>query len=127
MMPMRDAKFLSKIVVVWFGLMGLPAYADNNDPLIDKRDAQAWLKKIQSAGQTLNYSGTFVYQQANQVRTSRITHVVDGKNELEKLEILDGKPREYLRNNEEITCYMPESRTVLIEKQFTPTPDFFPA
>jgi sigma-E factor negative regulatory protein RseB len=125
MIPKQQAMLLLKFVVVWFGLMGLSARADNSDPLVDKRDAQSWLKKIQSAGQKLNYSGTFIYQQANQVRTSRITHVVDGKNELEKLEILDGKPREYFRNNDEITWYMPESRTVLIEKRYTP--DFFPA
>jgi sigma-E factor negative regulatory protein RseB len=125
MIPIRRTKLFLKFAVVWFGLMGLSAYAANNEALTDKRDAQTWLKKIQSAAHKLSYSGTFVYQQANQVRTSRITHVADGKNELEKLEILDGKPREYIRNNEEITCYMPESRTVLIEKRFTP--DFFPA
>lgn len=125
MIPMRQTKLWSKFVVVLFGLMALSAYADNSDPLVEKRDAQAWLKKIQSAAQKLNYSGTFVYQQANQVRTSRITHVVDGKNELEKLEILDGKPREYIRKNEVVATYILESRTILVEKGFTQ--DFFPA
>jgi sigma-E factor negative regulatory protein RseB len=125
MIPMRQARALMGCVVVCFGLVGLSsAYADP-DPLVEQRDAQAWLKKIQSAAQKLNYSGTFVYQQANRMHASRITHVQDGKNELEKLEILDGKPREYIRTNEQVTCYMPESRTLQIEKRSTP--DFFPA
>lgn len=87
--------------------------------------AQAQLKRLQSAAQRLSYSGTFVYQQANQMRTSRITHLLAGKNELEKLEVLDGKPREYLRNNDDVACYMPDAKTVLIEKRVTR--DVFPA
>lgn len=82
-------------------------------------------KKMQAAAQKYNYSGTFVYQQANQMRTSRITHLLEGKNELEKLEILDGNLREYIRRNEEVTGYMPEEKTLLIEKRVTQ--DVFPA
>jgi sigma-E factor negative regulatory protein RseB len=91
----------------------------------DKQDAQALLKKIQSAAQKLNYSGTFIYQQANQIRTSRITHVLEGRNEIEKLEILDGQPREYIRRNEDVTGYMPETKTKIVEKRVTQ--DGFPA
>src|SRR6185369_7997391 len=107
---MRQTLVLLRFVIVVFCFIAFSAYAQSSDPHTDRRDGQWWLKKIQSAAQKLNYSGTFVYQQANQVRTSRITHVLDGKNEREKLEILDGKPREYLRNNEEITCYVPENK-----------------
>lgn len=82
-------------------------------------------KKMQVAAQKYNYSGIFVYQQASQMRTSRITHLLEGKNELEKLEILDGKLREYIRRNEEVTGYMPEEKTLLIEKRVTQ--DVFPA
>lgn len=86
---------------------------------------QAMFKKMQVAAQKYNYSGTFVYQQASQMRTSRITHLLEGKNELEKLEILDGNLREYIRRNEEVTGYMPEEKTLLIEKRVTQ--DVFPA
>lgn len=89
------------------------------------KEALNWLQKIQISAQRLNYSGTFVYQQGNQVRTSRITHVMRAGNEFEKLEILDGMSREYIRNNEEIISYMPENRRVLIEKRVTR--DVFPA
>lgn len=125
MIYMRQTFALFKFVVVVSIFSGFSAYAESPDPVSDGREAQSWLKKIQSAAQRHNYSGTFVYQQANQIRTSRITHVLDGKNELEKLEILDGRPREYIRNNEEVSCYIPEAKTVLVEKRVTH--DVFPA
>lgn len=113
------------LVVALSSFVDFSAHAQNTNSQADKREAESWLKKIQSAAQKLNYSGTFVYQQANHMRTSRITHLLEGRNEIEKLEILDGKPREYIRNNEEIICYVPETRTLLIEKRITH--DVFPA
>ena len=38
------------------------------------------------------------------MRASRIAHIVVGESELEQLDVLDGKPREYLCNNEEEAC-----------------------
>lgn len=90
-----------------------------------KREVHAALRKMQHAAQKLNYAGTFVYQQGSQIRTSRITHVLDGNSELEKLEILDGQPREYLRKNDEVTCYLPNSKTIQIEKNVSQ--EVFPA
>jgi sigma-E factor negative regulatory protein RseB len=74
-----------------------------------------WLKKIASAARNLNYAGTFVYQHGNQVETSRIVHSSDESGDYAKLEALDGPPREIIRSNEEIRCYLPESKTVKIE------------
>src|SRR4051812_47279287 len=122
---MRWKLLLLKLVLVVSSFIAFSAHAESPAVSAERREAQGWLKKIQTAAQRLNYSGTFVYQQGNQVRTSRITHVLDGKNEIEKLEVLDGKPREYIRNNEEIICYVPEAKTLLVEKRVTQ--DVFPA
>ena len=122
---MRKTLAWLTIVMVMTSLIAYPAFAQSLDVSIEKRDAQAWLKKIQSAAQKLNYAGTFVYQQGSQVRTSNIAHLQDGKNEVEKLEVLDGKPREYIRNNEEITYYVPETKTLLVERRVTH--DVFPS
>lgn len=83
------------------------------------------LQVTQLAAKKLSYSGTFVYQQGNQIRTSRITHGFDADVEVEKLEILDGKPREYIRRNGEVNCYLPESKTIQVEKNLSQ--DAFPA
>jgi sigma-E factor negative regulatory protein RseB len=91
----------------------------------ENNDAQRLLHKMQYAAHKVNFSGILVYQQGSQVRTSRITHLHDGKNEFEKLEVLDGTPREYLRKNDEIVCYLPDVHTLLIEKKIAH--DVFPA
>lgn len=125
MIRMRQAKLLSAFLVICFGLAAASARADNGESA-DKHDALAWLRKVQVAAQKLNYSGTFIYQQVDQVRMSRVTHVYDGKNEYEKLEIMDGKPREYIRKNDDVACYIPETRTIEVEKKgFSQV--FFPA
>jgi sigma-E factor negative regulatory protein RseB len=82
-------------------------------------DAMAWLKKIAAASRHINYSGTFVYQHGRQVETSRISHWADASGDFEKLETLDGPRREIVRNNDNVTCYLPESKTVVIEKRAT--------
>jgi sigma-E factor negative regulatory protein RseB len=122
---MRQTHVLLRFVVALSVLAALTPSAQAADQSVEKRDAQWWLKKIQSAAQNLNYSGTFVYQQGSQMRTSRITHLLEGKSEIEKLEILDGKPREYIRKNDEVICYVPEAKTLLVEKRVTH--DVFPA
>ncbi|MNS42948.1 Sigma factor AlgU regulatory protein MucB precursor [compost metagenome] len=122
---MRQTLGFFKFVVLFSSVIAFTAHAENAGASHEQHDTQVWLKKIQSSAQKLNYSGTFVYQQGSQVRTSRITHIFNGKNELEKLEILDGKPREYIRNNEEIACYVPENKSIRVEKRVTK--DVFPA
>ena len=133
---MRKMSLLRKCTIALYVSLGVVAVAQGaglaanrvNGPVAhaaDTQDAQILLKKIQAAAQRLNYTGIFVYQQGNLVRTSRITHLLEGRNEYEKLEVLDGKPREYVRTNEEIVCYVPETRSMLVEKRVTK--DVFPA
>jgi len=84
------------------------------------QDGVALLKKMASASRRLNYSGTFVYQHAGQNETSRIVHFVNpAGGEFEKLETLDGPAREVIRTNDQVTCYLPDSKTVIIEKRNT--------
>jgi sigma-E factor negative regulatory protein RseB len=122
---MRRPLDLFKYVFLLSSFIALSAHADVPARSAETRDAQAWLRRMQSAAQKLNYSGTFIYQQGSEMRTSRITHYVDEHGELEKLELLDGKPKEYFRNNEEIVCYLPETKTRLVERRVTQ--DVFPA
>lgn len=75
------------------------------------------LDQIQQAARTLDYSGTFTYQQGPVIESSRIAHLVSDGVEREKLEVLDGMQREYLRVNDEVQCLIPEHRMVLLEKQ----------
>lgn len=78
-------------------------------------DTLAWLKKIQDASRRLSYTGTFVYQQGGRSETSRITRLADA--DVERIEVLDGMPREIVRTRDTLRCYLPESRVVKVERR----------
>jgi len=81
------------------------------------QEALDWLRRIHAATHKLSYSGTFVYQQGNRTETSRITHYVDGSGEIEKLEVLDGAPRELIRTGNMVRCYLPATRVVKVDRR----------
>ncbi len=85
----------------------------------------SWLRKIHEATQRLSYSGTFVYQNGNRSETSRITRYVDpGGGDIERLEVMDGVPREIVRTKDAVRCYLPDSRVVKVDRRTERT---FPA
>ncbi|GHT95051.1 siderophore-interacting protein [Betaproteobacteria bacterium] len=79
-------------------------------------DALAWLARITTASQRLNYVGTFSYQVGQRSETSRIVHRFSHGLESERLEVLDGSPREVLRRGGELRCILPEQRTVIVSR-----------
>lgn len=98
------------------------AAAFGQAPAPQPADAAAWLKRIYAATEKLSYTGTFVYQQGEHSETSRLTRVVDGTGVHERLEILDGTPREIIRFNDEVKCYIPSTMTLKIERQIETRP-----
>ena len=77
-----------------------------------------WLKKMADAPRRHNYSGTFVYYADGHIETSRIVHKIDQAGERERIEVLDGSPRIVFRNNDEMQCYVPESKRIYAEKRW---------
>jgi sigma-E factor negative regulatory protein RseB len=78
-------------------------------------DALGWLRKIQDATRNVSYSGTFVYQHGGRTETSRITRLAAA--DTERLEVLDGMPRELVRTRDTVRCYLPESHVVKVERR----------
>lgn len=105
------SRLLRRVRVLPF-LLPVSAAIAQTDP-----SALQWLQRIYAATQTLSYTGTFVYHQGQQVETSRITHVVEGSGLRERLEALDGVPREIIRTRDEVVCYLPGSMKVKIDRQ----------
>ena len=103
---------LLRLLLIASLLQPLSAAFAQSDPA-----AMQWLQRIYSATQRLSYTGTFVYHHDDQVETSRITRVVDASGPVEKLEILDGMPREIIRSRGQVVCYLPSTMTVKIDKQ----------
>lgn len=101
-------------VAALVGLHGVSQAAD----VAQQTDALGWLKKSAAAAHQLNYSGTYVYQYGDYLETSKITHIKDESGEHEKLEALEGSPREVIRHNEEVLCFKPDnSASVVVEKR----------
>lgn len=80
-------------------------------------DALSWLQRIHAATQKLSYTGTFVYRSGDQAETMRIIHVAGRNGALERLETLEGQPREIVRSGDEVKCYLPGSMTVRVDRQ----------
>ena len=80
-------------------------------------EALGWLRKIQDATRKLSYTGTFVYQNGQHSETSRITHFVDASGDIEKLEVLDGTPREIVRTRDTVRCYLPQAKVVKVDRR----------
>ena len=82
----------------------------------DGRTSVEWLQAIRAAAQRSNYTGTIVYQHGDEVRSSHIVHFFDGSAPRERVLTLDGRPREFIRQGDEVQCLYPKLHRVVIEQ-----------
>lgn len=104
---------LGLVLLLWGGVLqaqapALPASA---------ADPMAMLRRITQATEKLSYEGTFVYQQGERTETSRITRLGAPGGDIERVEVLDGMPREIIRTRDTVRCYIPESQTIKVERR----------
>lgn len=85
------------------------------NPAMAAEDPREWLRKMNQALATRNYDGTFFHLANGRVENMRIVHRVRGGLVTERLMSLDGSDREFVRNNDELTCYLPDQHTILVE------------
>jgi sigma-E factor negative regulatory protein RseB len=86
-------------------------------PILAADDPRAWLEKMNQALNGRNYDGTFMHLSGGRVETMRIVHRVRAGRVTERLQSLDGSGREFVRNNDELTCYLPDQHTMLVESR----------
>lgn len=87
--------------------------------------AVQWLERIQTAGEQMHFTGTVMLRQGQEVHISRIAHRFDPSGVQERVQALDGAPREFVRVNNEVRCLWPQARTVVVE--WRAAQDNFPA
>lgn len=88
-------------------------------------DAVEWLVKANEAARELNYAGTYFYRHGEHEEVLRVSHRVVGRQELQKIEVLDGPRREFIRINDDVYCHLADGKTVRIDKSAVQR--FFPA
>lgn len=85
--------------------------AENNKP-----DPQALIDEMSRASRNLNYDGVFVYRHGMELETMRIIHKAGTDGSYEKLMSLTGSAREVIRDKEQVKCFFPDDKKVVVEK-----------
>jgi sigma-E factor negative regulatory protein RseB len=80
-------------------------------------EARAWLARMSEALATRNYDVRFLHLVGGHAENMRIIHRVADGEVTERLVSLDGSGREVVRTQSEVMCYLPDRRTVLVEKR----------
>ena len=78
---------------------------------------QEWLARMSEAVELLNYEGTFIHMHEGNVESLYIIHRHEGGKVSERIVSMDGAGREIIRHEDEVTCILPDQRSVLIEQR----------
>ncbi|TDP71455.1 MucB/RseB C-terminal domain-containing protein [Roseateles toxinivorans] len=84
---------------------------------LDAGSVRAWLSRIHEAAGRRDFSGTLVVSAGGGVHSARIVHVCNGAERYERIDALDGQPRQIYRQSRVVHTFWPDSRTVLIEQR----------
>lgn len=87
-------------------------------------DARRWLTRTDEALARRNYRGVFVHElhgYGGEAETLEVIHRVGSDGVSERLVSMDGSGREFIRRNGQLSCYLPDQRTVLVLKSAQPT------
>jgi sigma-E factor negative regulatory protein RseB len=80
--------------------------------------AAGWIERGSDARNHYSFVGDLVYQHADEIETMRIWRSADPETGVrERLHALSGDPREILRGDEQITCILPNSDSILVDRR----------
>jgi sigma-E factor negative regulatory protein RseB len=102
------------------GHASVPATAvpADHDGAASQRTVGEWLMRMHAASTRRAYVGTFVVSSSlGNLSTSRIWHVCDGEQQLERVDSLSGAPRTTLRRNDDVITFLPDLKLARTEKR----------
>ncbi len=80
-----------------------------------QRSTSDWLLRMHEASQSKAYIGTLVVSSGDHMVSSRIWHVCDGAQQMERIESLSGPPRSTFRHNADVITFLPQTKVALVE------------
>ena len=86
-------------------------------PSVQEKSIHAWLERLHEAARRRAYIGTFVVSSGPEIAASKIWHVCDGTQQLERIETLTGAPRTTIRRNDEVVTFSPDTKVALRERR----------
>lgn len=81
----------------------------------DKTSPEEWLRKMAVAVQTLDFEGTVIRRQGDDVQPLRIVHKKINGVVNERIVMQEGNGLEIIRIGDEVHCILPDQKSVLIE------------
>lgn len=88
----------------------------------ESRSISGWLERIHRASREHSYNGTFVVLSASGAMvSSRIWHAADGKDQIERIEALNGSPRVVYRREGLVRTFLPQARVVREDRRDMPS------
>ncbi len=107
----RSNNHLNRLATMLWGLLlyGVVIAAEPPEP-------QSLLNEMAAASHRLNYDGVFMYRLGNRLETMRIIYKSSADGPRQRLVSLTGYPREVIRNKDDVRCYFPENKSVVVEK-----------
>ena len=83
---------------------------------VNAQSSEDLINSMIEATRTRNYEGIFVFNRGQDMETMRILHKSDENGEREKITALTGSAREFIRNNDTVTCIFPDKEEVMVER-----------
>lgn len=101
------------------GLLPIAGHAAGSAPgTAEPDDARGWLARMRSAASGRNYQGTMVFAATDgTVSSSRVAHFCVGGQVYERIETLDGNPRQIYRHNDVVHTVWPEAGLAVVERR----------
>lgn len=109
----RTAALMALVVGFW-----APLQAQTSTPAaIGPRSVTEWLMRLHEASRQRAYMGTLVVSAGASMSASRIWHVCDGEQQMERVDTLTGAPRTTIRRNNEVITFAPDTKTAWVDKR----------
>lgn len=103
-----------------FVFLSFQAWADNTGI-----KPEELLKRMVEAANTTSYMGDFVYSNDGILESMRVFYGVDSSGTRERLEALNGPPREILKINGKVDCFFPYSAEIQYDRRLKNPADTF--
>jgi sigma-E factor negative regulatory protein RseB len=84
---------------------------------VSQRGVSEWLMRMHEASRRRAYMGTLVVSSGGNTASSKIWHICDGEQQIERVESLTGVPRSTFRRNDQVITFSPQTRVAVTEKR----------
>ncbi|MDR3428327.1 MULTISPECIES: MucB/RseB C-terminal domain-containing protein [Silvimonas] len=85
--------------------------------LLSQQDATQLVARVANAAKTVSFQGVYVHQHGDNMEAFRVIHEAASGNDIERRESLDGPPREFFRQGNQVSLYLPGGQVFPIDRR----------